>query len=164
REAAAQHDLDAWEARLADTQARLRAQRRRLVRLRARVAAGRSTLAAVLRARYMGDSPDLVSVVLEAHGFADVLERMDFLRRVANSDTQILGIVRAARDDARTQEQALAVLEPRQRAQTAAVRSERNALAAMRAARAARQSTLARARAARLAALQNTAASRRRAE
>src|SRR5947207_810230 len=38
REAAAQHDLDAWEARLADTQARLRAQRRRLVRLRARVA------------------------------------------------------------------------------------------------------------------------------
>jgi peptidoglycan hydrolase CwlO-like protein len=164
REAAARQDLERWQARLAATQADLRAQRARLVRLRARLQQGRRALADVLLGRYESQPPDVVSVVLDAHGFADVLERFDFLRRVANSDTQMVRIVRSARDDAQRQERALAILEPRQRAQTAAVRSERNALAAMRAARQARQAALARARAARLTALQNTAASRRRAE
>jgi len=164
REAAAQQDLERWEARLATTQANLRAQRARLVRLRARLQQGRRALASVLLGRYTSQAPDIVSVVLDAHGFADVLERLDFLRRVANSDTQIVRIVRSARADAQKQERALAILEPRQRAQTAAVRRERDALAAMRAAREARQATLSRARAARLAALQNTAASRRRAQ
>jgi septal ring factor EnvC (AmiA/AmiB activator) len=164
REAAAQQDLDRWEARLAATQAALRAQRARLVRLRARLQQGRRALANVLLGRYESQAPDIVSVVLDAHGFADVLERLDFLRRIANSDTQIVRIVGAARDDAARQEHALAILEPRQRAQTEAVRTERNALAGMRLARQARQAVLARARAARLAALQDTVASRRRAQ
>jgi peptidoglycan hydrolase CwlO-like protein len=161
---AVQADLDAWRLRLARTQARLRATRERLVRLRARLAAGRRTLAAVLRSRYTTDAPDFVSVVLEARGFAQVLERLDFLHRVQRSDTRIVGVVRRSRDEAIGVERTLARLEPRQREQTLAVERERNALAQVAGALRARRDILARARAARLAALAATVAGRRRAE
>jgi peptidoglycan hydrolase CwlO-like protein len=160
----AQGDLAAWEARLAKTQQQLRATRERLVRLRARLAESRRALATMLRQRYTADTPDVVSVVLDAKGFADVLERIEFLKRVQHSDTMIVDAVRRGRDDARHDERTLAALEPRQRDQTAAVRSQRNALARMTAALQSRRAALAQARAARLAALSNTRASRLRAQ
>jgi septal ring factor EnvC (AmiA/AmiB activator) len=164
RLAESQADLQRWEARLAATQADLRATRARLVRLRARLAQSREALATMLRERFIANRPDIVSVVLEARGFADVVERIDFLKRVQRSDTLIVEAVRRGRDDARSDERRLAGLEGRQRDQTAAVRIERNALARMTAALRARREALASARAARLAALANTAASRRQAE
>jgi septal ring factor EnvC (AmiA/AmiB activator) len=164
RLAGAQADLERWEAKLAQTQSELRATRRRLVRLRARLGQARRALARVLVHRYMADAPDVISVVLDAGGFAEVLERLDFLRRIANSDEQIVQAVRRGRADAHRVEVALAELEPEQRRRTAAVRSERDALASMTAALQARRALLARVRAARVAALQNTRASRRRAE
>jgi peptidoglycan hydrolase CwlO-like protein len=164
RLAQAQGDLAQWEAKLAATQAQLRVTRKRLVRLRARLAQSRAALADMLRQRFTSARPDVVSVVLEAHGFADVLERLEFLKRVQRSDTLIVQAVRRGRDDARHDEQVLAALEPRQRDQTAAVRSQRNALARMTTALQSRRAALAQARAARLAALQNTRASRQRAE
>ena len=159
-----QGDLARWQAKLAATQAQLRATRERLVRLRARLAQSRAALADMLRQRFTAARPDVVSVVLEAHGFADVLERLEFLKRVQHSDTLIVEAVRRGRDDARHDEQVLAALEPRQREQTAAVRSQRNALARMTSALQGRRAALAQARGARLAALQNTRASRQRAE
>jgi peptidoglycan hydrolase CwlO-like protein len=164
RLAEAQGDLVRWEARLAETQRELRATRERLVRLRARLAESRRALATMLRQRYTANRPDVVSVVLDARGFADVLERIEFLRRVQHSDTLIVDAVRRGRDDARHDERILAALEPRQREQTAAVRSQRDALARMTAALQARRAALAQARAARLAALADTVASRRRAQ
>jgi septal ring factor EnvC (AmiA/AmiB activator) len=164
RLADAQADLARWQARLAATQRDLRATRKRLVRLRARLAESRRALANMLRQRYTADPPDIVSVVLDADGFADVLERLEFLRRVQRSDTLIVEAVRRGRDDARRDERRLAALEPRQREQTAAVRAERDALARVSAALQARRAALARARSARLAALSNTRASRRRAQ
>src|ERR671931_657997 len=115
RLAESQAELQRWQARLAATQADLRATRERLVRLRARLAQSRAALANMLRERYMANRPDVVSVVLEAHGFADVLERIDFLKRVQRSDTLIVEAVRRGRDDARRDEQRLAALEGRQR-------------------------------------------------
>jgi peptidoglycan hydrolase CwlO-like protein len=160
----AQGDLAAWQARLARTQHELRVTRERLVRLRARLAESRRALATMLRQRYTADPPDVVTVVLDAKGFADVLERIEFLRRVQHSDTMIVDAVRRGRNDARHDERVLAALEPRQREQTAAVRSQRDALARMTAALQSRRAALAQARAARLAALSNTRASRRRAQ
>jgi peptidoglycan hydrolase CwlO-like protein len=164
RLAEAQADLARWQARLAATQADLRATRRRLVRLRARLAESRQALATMLRQRYTANQPDLVSVVLDAHGFADVLERVNFLKRVQRSDTLIVAAVRRGRDDARRDERRLAALQTRQRDQTAAVKLQRDALSRMTAALQARREALAAARAARLEALRNTRASRRRAE
>jgi peptidoglycan hydrolase CwlO-like protein len=164
RLAAAQADLTAWEARLAGTQKRLRDAQKRLVALRARLAEGRRTLAALLRARYAAQVPDLIGTVLDAHGFADLLERMEFLHRVQSSDTDIVTAVRSARDATRALQRRLAPLERRQAQQTETVRRERDALAAVDGQLRARRAALAQARAARLAALAATAASRRSAE
>jgi hypothetical protein len=164
RLAETQGELARWQARLAETQRELRVTRERLVRLRARLAQSRAALATMLRQRYTADKPDVVSVVLDAKGFADVLERIEFLRRVQHSDTMIVDAVRRGRNDARHDERLLAALEPRQREQTAAVASQRDALARMTAALQSRRAALAQARAARLAALSNTIASRRRAQ
>ena len=159
-----QGELARWQARLAETQRELRVTRQRLVRLRARLAQSRRALAIMLRQRYTADKPDVVSVILDAKGFADVLERLDFLRRVQHSDTMIVEAVRRGRDDARHDEILLAALEPRQREQTAAVQSQRDALARMTSALQSRRAALAQARAARLEALSNTIASRQRAQ
>jgi hypothetical protein len=160
----AQAQLDASQARLAATQVRLTAERHRLQRLRGRLAESRAQLQALLRHRYMGTKPDLVSVVLDAHGFADLLERMEFLRRVEETDTEIVSVVRAARRDAGREAKVLADLEARRRAATAEVQRERDALAGMEAAAQQRRAAVAEAHAARLAALHATRASRRAAQ
>ena len=112
----------------------------------------------------MSTRPDLVSVVLDAHGFADLLERMEFLQRIEDSDTAIVDVVRAARHDAGRETVVLTKLEAKRQAETIAVQRERDALAGMEAAAQARRDALAQARAARLAALRATRAGRRSAE
>ena len=111
RLADAQADLNAAQARLTTTQARLAAERKRLARLRKRLAESRALLTDLLRQRYMSTRPDLVSVVLDADGFADLLERMEFLQRIEDSDTAIVDVVRAARRDAGRETVVLTKLE-----------------------------------------------------
>jgi peptidoglycan hydrolase CwlO-like protein len=159
-----QSRLDDAQARLTATQDRLAQERKRALRLRARLAESRALLQELLRQRYMGDKPDLVTVVLDSHGFADLLERMEFLRRVQENDTAIVRVVRSARFDAKREARLLARLEAQRRAITADVQRQRDALAGITAAAQARRSALAQAHAARLAALHATRASRRRAE
>jgi peptidoglycan hydrolase CwlO-like protein len=164
RLADAQQSLNNAQARLDKTQTDLAAERKRLKRLRTRLAQARGTLTAMLRARYMADRPDLVSVVLNANGFGDLLERMEFYRRVEDADTSILDVVKDARADASRETRKLTKLEAERQAETVAVQRERNALAGMEAAAQARRDALAQARAARLAALHATRASRASAE
>jgi hypothetical protein len=164
RLAEAQANLDAAQARLATTQRRLAAEHRRLARLRKRLVESRALLTELLRQRYMSGHPDLVTVLLNAHGFADLLERMDFLKRVEDADTEIVDVVRSARADAGHETVVLTKLEATRQAETVAVQRERNALAGMEAAAQARRAALAQARAARLAALRATRAGRRSAQ
>src|SRR5688572_4672072 len=67
-------DLVVAEARLARTQERLRSERARLERLKVRLADGRELLAEQLVAAYKADEPDIVSLVVRAHDFADLIE------------------------------------------------------------------------------------------
>jgi peptidoglycan hydrolase CwlO-like protein len=156
----AQDELALSQARLTKTTNDLRAERARLSRLKQRLGQARGVLTEMLRQRYMSDKPDIVSVVLDAHGFADLLDRMEFLKRVERSDTQILDVVRDARRDAGHETVVLAKLQAERQVQTAAVQRERNALAGMEAAAQARRNALAQAHAARLAALHATRSSR----
>lgn len=164
RVTAAQAALVAAEGRLQRTTVRLGRARARVARLRVRLRQVRGRLARLLRARYMSDRPDVVSVVLNAHGFSDLLETVSFLQRVQHQDARLLGLVRAARRDAAQEQRVLGDLQARQRTTAEAVRRRRDALAGMAAGLRVRQAALARARAARLAALGHTRASRRRAE
>jgi murein DD-endopeptidase MepM/ murein hydrolase activator NlpD len=129
REGRIQADLDRKRAELARLQAELRAERRRLVRLRAKLAGAQEMLADRLVELYTADRPDLVSVVLSSRGFADLLERGEFLRRINEQDERIIKVVRGAKADAIATERKLDSLEARQQRVTAQVLSRRNQVA-----------------------------------
>jgi murein DD-endopeptidase MepM/ murein hydrolase activator NlpD len=129
REARVQGDLDAKRRELTRLQTKLRAGRARLTRLKARLAVAKDALARRLVELYQADAPDLVSVVLNANGFADLLERGEFLGRVGEQDQRILRTVRDAKRDATAIEARLDRLERRQQKVTLIVLRRRNEIA-----------------------------------
>ena len=129
RQAQVQADLDHKRDELNRLQDQLRSERRRLVRLRKRLGVARRALAQRLVELYQADTPDLVTVILNANGFADLLERGDFMQRVSEQDQRIISIVKSARADATATEARLQTFEHRQRRVTAIVLSNRNQIA-----------------------------------
>ncbi len=164
RVAAVQADLTRAQALLADTARRRDHERARALRLRSRLTASRTQLATLLRRRYAGGRPDLVTVVLQADGFARLLETVDFIKRVQKQDARILATVRDARGEAVASKRVLARLTAQRRAAAEVVRRRHAALASIAAGLRSRQAALAQARAARAAALQASRASRGRAQ
>jgi len=90
-------DLAAKRAELARIQEELRRERLKLARLRDRLARARVLLANRLLDSYKGDEPDIITVVLEANGFRDLLERAEFMRRVSDQDARLIDRVTVAK-------------------------------------------------------------------
>jgi len=82
---------------LQDTQDKLVATRVRLTRLERKQQQAEEMLAENLRSRYMSGDASLVSVVLQADGFTDLVNRFEYQRRVARRNASVLGDVRSAR-------------------------------------------------------------------
>ncbi len=108
-----QASLDRKRAELARIQEDLRRERLRLARLRARLAEARAALSKRLVELYKADEPDLVTVVLESDGFADLLERTEFMQRVSHQDARIINIVVEAKREATATAKRLDRLEQR---------------------------------------------------
>ncbi len=132
REDVIQADLDDKRAELARTQRELRAVRARLVKLRARLAHARVVLAERLVELYKSDQPDIVSVVLDADGFADLLENGAYLQRIGEQDRAIITAVRDAKAEMETAERRLDVLEERQKRIAAEIQERRDEVARVR--------------------------------
>ena len=113
RQVRLQSSLDRKRTELAEIQEDLRRERLRLARLRARLAEARTALAKRLVELYKADHPDLVTVVLESNGFADLLERTEFMQRVSHQDARIIGIVVRAKREATATAKRLDRLEER---------------------------------------------------
>jgi murein DD-endopeptidase MepM/ murein hydrolase activator NlpD len=105
--------LERKRAELARIQEDLRRERLRLQRLRARLAEARTALSKRLVDLYKADQPDLVTVVLESNGFADLLERTEFMQRVSHQDARIINIVVKAKAEATATAKRLDKLEQR---------------------------------------------------
>jgi peptidoglycan hydrolase CwlO-like protein len=157
-------DLATARARLAATRERLNTQRAKLGRLRSRLAQDREALAAQLVADYQGDDPDIVSLVIGASSFADLIERVELVKRLQERNGQIVDRVHSARDETARETKRLDQMEAQRQMEAAAVERRRNALVSMRAGLAQRQSTYTRVRAARAQALAGTRAGRAAAE
>src|SRR4051794_34518891 len=125
REAILEADLARKRAELEEIQKQLRAERARLLRLRNRLGVARRALAERLVELYRSDQPDLVTVILQSDGFAELLERGEFLRRISDSDRKIVLVVRAAKRDATASAKRLGELEQRQQAVTEAIFARR---------------------------------------
>ena len=148
REDGLQRSVDAQRSILDSLQTRLRSERARLVRLRLALAHDQKVLAKQLRASYETPSPDIVTVVLDAHGFADLLEMVDQLKMIGRHNAQVTTRVRRTRVSVARQAKSLAVDEQRQRQVTAAVLSERDQVSVLRIGLVAREMRFVRARSA----------------
>jgi murein DD-endopeptidase MepM/ murein hydrolase activator NlpD len=129
RQSRIQADLDAKTAELVQLQSKLRDERARLTRLRERLQQARSHLERRLVEIYKADKPDALSVVLNSDGFADLLERGEFIQRIAENDREILVTVRGAKAESQRTEAQLDRLERRQQRVTAIVLERRNEVA-----------------------------------
>jgi murein DD-endopeptidase MepM/ murein hydrolase activator NlpD len=126
----AQNSLDRQREELLEVRDRLEEARDRLERLRSELATARRVLAARLVEIYKSDSPDALTVVLEADGFGDLLERAEFLERISEQDREITDRVRGLRDQARDQAVELADLEEREQLAAERILRERDQIAA----------------------------------
>jgi peptidoglycan hydrolase CwlO-like protein len=134
RLAGVQSNLSAHEAQLSQAQTALLAAREHLLALENRLQQSAQALSANLVANYEGSRPDMVTVILESHGFKDLLEQVSFLQRVGTQDAQIVRNTRTARAAVSRQATGLAVLEARDRKLTDQVLAQRNQVAALQAA------------------------------
>jgi peptidoglycan DL-endopeptidase CwlO len=153
-------DLEAKRAELAQIQEDLRRERLHLARLRKRLAEARVELANRLVQMYKEDSPDVVTVVLEADGFADLLERTEFLQRTSAQDARIISRVRDAKAEATATAARLDRLEKRAEKVAEAIEAEVVQVAAVKGELVERRDSYASARADKAQLLANTQASR----
>ena len=86
-------------AELEQKQAELDQAQDRLDELRARLREAIGILEDRLVAIYKSGDPDLITVVLQADGFDDLLERTEYMQRLNDQDSSIVGRVRELRDE-----------------------------------------------------------------
>jgi murein DD-endopeptidase MepM/ murein hydrolase activator NlpD len=127
-----QGDLDAKRAELERLRGELRSERARLVRLRTKLDHDRRTLRDRLVEIYKSGKPDFITVILNSDGFADLLERGEFIKRISDQDRKIVTIVRNAKADSVRSEKRLDRLETRQQTVTAIVQTRRDQVAEVR--------------------------------
>jgi cell wall-associated NlpC family hydrolase len=139
RLAAVQSTLNRRVAELRSVQTSLITARDHLVDLENRLEAATAALSANLVANYEGAKPDLVSVILNSHGFGQLLDQVGFMQRVAKQDGRVVGTTRTARAEVARQATRLQGLEVRDRALAGQVLDQRNQVAALQAALSRRQ-------------------------
>src|SRR4051794_5826878 len=132
REQRIQADLDAKRAELERLRGELRGERARLVRLRKRLTVTRGTLRTRLVEIYKSERPDVVTVILNSNGFADLLERGEFIKRISDQDRRIVTTVADAKADSVRSERRLNRLEARQQLVTEIVQKRRDEIASVR--------------------------------
>jgi murein DD-endopeptidase MepM/ murein hydrolase activator NlpD len=160
RQVRLQGDLDAKRAELAQIQADLRRERLKLARLRDRLARARVLLAQRLVQSYKNDEPDLVTVVLEANGFRELLERAEFLRQVSNQDAVLIKRVTEAKAEATATAEHLDKLEQRAQAVAKEIENQVNQVVQVKDSLIDRRNQFASARADKASLLASTRASR----
>ena len=124
--------LAAKQSELAQIHTQLAADRRHLLELEQRLRVADGALARILVAHYEADTPDAVTVILDAKGFADLLERVDFLHRVRNQDSRIILNDRTVRRFVSHEATRLGHLEVAEQRITATILAQRNQIASIR--------------------------------
>jgi murein DD-endopeptidase MepM/ murein hydrolase activator NlpD len=127
-----QESLDQKRAELFATQDKLEKAKDRLARLKVYLARAQRVLAQRLVQMYKDGEPDALTVVLESNGFADLLERTEFLDRITDQDNQIITTVRTLKAQTTHQTNQLAALKKQQKAAAIAIEQRRNQVVAVK--------------------------------
>jgi murein DD-endopeptidase MepM/ murein hydrolase activator NlpD len=153
QEAAVKTRLSAKQAELDQAVAQLDVAKKRLVKMRAHLKRALVSLRDRLVAMYETGTPDVLSVIVGANGYDDLIDRTEYLNRIRGNDEAIIGRVRELRDQVKNTVTRLRTAKDRIEAARDAIAAEEQALATARAAVQERQAALVDARATRVAAL-----------
>jgi hypothetical protein len=146
RAASFQGSIDALQARLGALEESLRIEHELLERLKSQLSSARTRLAALVSelaqdrrvliaqvvAAYESPPPSIVTVILQAHGFADLLERVDDLRAIGQENAQATARVADARRAVALETRHLASLFATRQRETTAVLVQRDEVARLR--------------------------------
>jgi murein DD-endopeptidase MepM/ murein hydrolase activator NlpD len=153
REAAVEVRLDAKQAELDRAMAQLNVAKTRLVKMRSHLKRALTALRDRLVAMYETGTPDVLSVIVGANGYDDLIDRTEYLNRIRGNDEAIVGRVRELRDQVRRTVDRLRGAKDQIEAARDSIAAEEQALASARGAVQQRQSSLLAARGDRVAAL-----------
>jgi hypothetical protein len=156
RETAVQARLTADRAALAVAQAAVTRERARLDVLETRLARARQALSRQLVTEYESSPQNIVTVVLQAHGFTDLLDRLHYLHLAQGQQKAIVRVTTIARAQAQSAAARLTALEARDQNTTDAVATEARAIAGMNALLRSKRAVLERVRAIQVAQLAAT--------
>ena len=117
---------------LASIRSQLSVARTRLAALKVQLAHDRKVLVEQVVAAYEAPPPDIATVVLEAHGFADLIERVDNLRAISRENAAATTHVLETQKAVTTQAKHLAALESTHEHETRAVQVQRDEVAQLR--------------------------------
>jgi murein DD-endopeptidase MepM/ murein hydrolase activator NlpD len=147
REAKLQGSLQRKRAEVQRVDDRLQVAQDRLVRLRARLKEATDVLSTRLVEIYKADEPDILTVILQSDGFADLLDRTAFLDKISAQDRAIVSRVRDLKKQTTDLANQLEELKGQKQSAADAILAQKNQVAEARAAVVERQSALANARA-----------------
>jgi len=126
---ALESSLDTERGLLDSLRSQLRGARARLASLQVQLGQDRHVLVAQLIASYESPPPDIVTVVLQAHGFADLLEQIDDLRAISRENAGATVNVAEEQKAVTVQASQLATLEASHARETSAVLVQRDEVA-----------------------------------
>jgi uncharacterized coiled-coil protein SlyX len=123
----------AIERNLLDSiRSQLSVARTQLATLQVQLAHDRKVLVAQVIASYEAPPPDIATVILQAHGFADLIERVDDLRAISRENAAATTHVAETQKAVTAQAQRLAALESTHVHETRAVQVQRDEVAQLR--------------------------------
>jgi hypothetical protein len=118
-------------AELKQVQNQLLTARDDLATLEAKLTTSTKDLSLNLLTQYEQGTPNLMTVILNAHGFSQLLNQVNFAERISKQDAVIVGATRTARRKVLAEATRLGNLEARDKTLTDQILSQRNAEAAL---------------------------------
>jgi peptidoglycan DL-endopeptidase CwlO len=146
REAAVQQKLDAKQAQLDRAEAELEKEKAHLLVLRAHLKRALIGLRERLVSIYKSGSPDVLTVLLQSDGWADLMTRSEYLDRLKDQDGLLVERVRDLRNQTRAVVDRLRTVRDRIESARNAIAAHKQELEQTRASIESRQSDLERAR------------------
>ena len=129
--ATVQAQLDQHIAQLRQVQTDLMTARDQLLALENKLHLAANYLAANLRSEYESGSPNLVDVILNAHGFSNLLDQVNYMKDAQHQDDEIVRVTNIARERVQKEALHLYALEIKDRDLTNEILQQRNQAAAL---------------------------------